>query len=97
MFYKRCNDLDKYLLERGYIEKMVRKEILPARVIARDTLLEKFNNLQSQYHPVFRVVRKILEELHVILRSDDRLKKVFLDVPMIGFKINKNLKLKLVR
>ena len=76
---------------------MVRKEILPARVIARDTLLEKFNNLQSQYHPVFRVVRKILEELHVILRSDDRLKKVFLDVPMIGFKINKNLKLNLVR
>ena len=45
LFYKRCNDLDKYLLERGYIEKMVRKEILRARVIPRDTLLEKFNNL----------------------------------------------------
>ena len=27
-FDKRCNDLEKYLLERSYIEKMVRKEIV---------------------------------------------------------------------
>ena len=45
-FDKRCNDLEKYLLERGYSEKMVRKEMLRARVIPRDALLEKFNNLQ---------------------------------------------------
>ena len=49
------------------------------------------------YHPVFRDVRKILEELHVILSSDDGHKKVYPDVPMIGFKINKNLKAHLVR
>ena len=40
---------------------------------------------------IFREVRKILEELHVTLASDDgHNKKVFPDVPMIGFKINKN-------
>ena len=40
---------------------------------------------------------KILEELHVILASDDGHKKVFPDVPMIGFKNNKNLKAHFVR
>ena len=43
-------------------------------------------------YPVFRDVRKILEELHVILASDDGHKKVFPDVPIICFKINENLK-----
>ena len=78
---------------------MVRKEI------SRDALLEKVNNQEKQnkitfnitYRSVFKNVRKILEELHVILASDDGHKKVFPDVPMIGFKINKNLKAHLVR
>ena len=99
-FDKRCNDLEKYLLKRGYIEKMIRKEKLRAGAIPRDALLEKVYNQEKKdkitfnitYHPVFRDVRKILEELHVILASDDGHKKVFPDVPMIVFKINKNLK-----
>ena len=78
-FDKRCNVLEKYLLETGYSEKMIRKEILRAIAIPRDALLEKVNNQEKQkkitfnitYHPVFRNVRKILEELHVILESDD--------------------------
>ena len=104
-FDERCNDLEKYLLERGYSEKMVRMEILRARAIPRDALLEKVNNQEKQnkitfnitYHPVFRDVRKILEELHVILASDNGHKKVFPDIPMTGFKIIKNLKAHLVR
>ena len=102
---KRCNDLEKYLLERGYSEKMVGKKILRARAIPRDALLEKVNDQEKQskitfnitYHSVFRNVRKILEELHVILASDDEHKKVFPDVPLVGFKNNKNLKAHLVR
>ena len=38
----------------------------------------------------------MLEELHVILASNDGHKKVFPEVPMIGFKI-KSLKAHLVR
>ena len=81
---------------------MVRKEILQARSIPRDAPIsnqEKQNKITFNitYHPVFRDVRKILEELHVILASDDGHKKVFPDVPMIGFKINKSLKAQLVR
>ena len=53
---------------------MTRKEILRLRAIFRDVLLEKVNKQEKQnkaitYHPVFRFVRKILEELHVILGS----------------------------
>ena len=104
-FDKRCNDLEKYLLEKSYSEKMVRKEILRPRAIPWDALLEKVNNQKKQnkitfkitYHPVFRNVRKIFEELHVILASDDGHKIVFPDVPMIGFKNNKNLKAHLIR
>ena len=66
-FDKICNDLERYLLERGYSEKMVRKQILRARALPRNTLLEKVIDQEKQnkinfnitYHPVFRNVRKI--------------------------------------
>ena len=58
---------------------MVRKEIFRTRAIPRDELLEKLNDQEKQnkisfnitYHPAFRNIRKILEELHVILACDD--------------------------
>ena len=105
LFDKRSNNLEEYLLERGYSEKMVRKEILRARAIPRDALLEKVHNQEKQnkitfnitYHSVFRCVWKILEKLHVILASADGHKKVFPELPLIGFKNNKNLKAHLIR
>ena len=95
----------KILLERGYSEKMVHKEILLARAMPRDALLEKINNQDKQnkiafnitYHPVFQDLKKFLEDLHVILASDKGCKKVFPDVPLIGFKSNTILKLHVVR
>ena len=39
-FDKKCNDLVKYLLERGYSKEVVRKEILRATAIPRDALIE---------------------------------------------------------
>ena len=84
---------------------MVRKEILRARAIPGDALLEQFNGQKNQnkinfnitHHPVFWNIRKLLEEVHVTLASDDGHKKVFPDVPMIGLKFNKTLKEHLVR
>ena len=95
----------KILLERGYSGKMVHKEILLARAMPRDALLEKINNQDKQnkiafnitYHPVFQDLKKFLEDLHVILASDKGCKKVFPDVPLIGFKSNTILKLHVVR
>ena len=62
---------------------MVRKKTVRATAIPRDLLLEEVNNQEKQnkrtfnftYHPVFGKVRKILEELHVILASDNGHKK----------------------
>ena len=91
--------------EHGNSEKMVCEDILQARGIPRDALLEKANNQEKQnkitfnitYQPVFRYVRKILEELTMILASDDGHKNVFPDVSMIDFKVNENLNAHLVR
>ena len=79
--------------------------MLRARAVPRDALLEKVNNQVKQnkiifsitYYSVFRDVRKILKELHVIPASEDEHKKAFPDVPMIDFKNNKNLKAHLLR
>ena len=83
---------------------MVRKEILRVRAIPRDAPLDKVNNQEKQnkitfnitYYPAFQDATNILEELHVILASDDGLEKEVSNVPMIGFKINKSLKAHLV-
>ena len=47
--------------------------------------------------PKFWDGRKLLEELHMILASDDGYQKVFPVVPMICFRINTNLNAHLVR
>ena len=83
------NNFEKYLLERA---------------IPSDLHLEKVKNQGNQdkivvnitNYLVFWDVRKILEELHVILASEGGHKKVFPDVPVIGFKNDKNLKAHLV-
>ena len=40
-FDKCCNDLERFLLERGYSSKLVRKEIFWAIKIPRNELLDK--------------------------------------------------------
>ena len=50
-----------------------------------------------KYYQVFRHVKYPLRELHVILACDKDHKKVFPEVPIIGFKNNENLKSRLVR
>ena len=46
---------------------------------------------------MFRHLKSQLKELHVILACDEDPKKVFPEVPIIGFRNNKNLKSHLVR
>ena len=40
-FDRRCNDLERWLLERGYKEKVVRKQVLRGRAICRDDRLNR--------------------------------------------------------
>ena len=97
--------MERFLLERGYNSKLVWKEILWARKIPRNELLDKEKSQGNDskltfnvtYYPVFRHLKNQLKELHVILACDEAHKKVFPEVPIIGFKNNKNLKSHLVR
>ena len=49
------------------------------------------------YYPVFKNIRNILEELHILPAPDEQYGKVFIDIPRIGFKNGKILKDFLVR
>ena len=104
-FDKRCNDLEKWLIERGYSEREFRKQVLRARSFSRDSLLDKESTRDEQnkitfnltYYPAFQNVKKILGELHTLLTPDVAHKTVFTNVPTIGFKNDRSLKDHLVR
>ena len=100
-----CNNLEKWLSERGYSEKLVCKETLKARSQSRETLLdkEKMSRNDSRvtfnitYYSVFKNIRNVLEELHILLAPDEQHKKILTDIPRIGFKYGKSLQDHLVR
>ena len=97
--FKKCPN------KRGYSEKLVRKEILKARSQSRETLLDKEKmsrrydrvTFNIMYYPVFKNIKNISEELHILLALDEQHRKVFTDIPRIGFKNSKSLKDLLVR
>ena len=81
-------------MERGYNEKMIRKQILRACEHLRNDLLEREKQQMSEqkiafnitYYPAFQNVRAIMEELHILLTPNKEHKKVFPNVPSIGFR-----------
>ena len=92
-------------MERGYNGKMIRNQVLRAREHSRKDLLERGKAKTSErrltinitYYPAFQNIRKILQELHLLLASDKEHKKVFPDVSVVGFRNGKSLKDYLVR
>ena len=104
-FDKRWNDLEKWLMERGYNEKMILKQILRAHEHSRNDILEREKPQMSEqkltftitYYPAFQFVRAIMKELHILLTPNKEHKKVFSNVLVIGFRNGKSLKDVLVR
>ena len=84
-------------VRKRYSEKMVRKQVLRAREHSRESLLEKVKSESDQnkltfnitHYPVFQNVRNILRELHILLTPDKEHKKVFQDIPVVGFRNGK--------
>ena len=78
---------------------MIRKEILGARERSRKGLLEREKaktfelrlTFNITYYPVFSNIRNILEELDLLLALDKEHKKIFSDVPVVGFRNGKGL------
>ena len=69
-FDKRCNDLEMWLLDRGYSDRMVRSQILKARAFSRDYLLnrerierkENVLTLNITYHPALNRTKDIVQD-----------------------------------
>ena len=88
------------MIERGYSEREVRKQVLSARSFSRDSLLDRESTRDEQnkinfnltYYSAFHNVKKIVTELHLLLTPDVAHKTVFTNVPTIGFKNDRSLK-----
>ena len=100
-------------LERRYNKKMIRSQILRAREHSRSDLLERERERESErekpqiseqkltfnitYYPAFQNVRTLMEELNISLAPNKEHKKVFPNVPVVGFWNGKSIKDFLVR
>ena len=92
-------------MERAYNEKMIRKQILTAREHSINDLSEKEKQQMSEekltfkinYYPAFQNVSSTMEELHILSTPNKEHKKLFPDVPVVGFRNGKRLKDYLVR
>ena len=72
-FNRGCNDLEKWLKERGYREREIRKQILRAIGFSIDPLLDKENAKEEQKKLsiwLFLNVKKILTVLYLLLTPD---------------------------
>ena len=104
-FDQRCNDLEKWVIERGHNVRMVRTQILKSRGESRNSLLERGNTRTCEskltfniaYYPAFQNVRSLLQELQILLAPDKENKKIFPEVPIVGFRNGKSLKGYLVK
>ena len=80
---------------------MTRKQILDAREHSRNDLLEKEKQQMSEkkltfsitYYPAFQNITSIMEELHMLLTPNKEHKKVFPDVPVVGFRNGRALRI----
>ena len=96
----RCNELESWLIDRGYSKHLVRQQILKARKPNRDNLLDKGPKPASErklvfnitYRPSFSKVKDILSNIHLLLACNAEHGKVFPQVPIVGFKKGKSLK-----
>ena len=99
-FYnKSCNELQVWLRERGYSDKLVRQQILWARKWKRKDLLNDMKDQRNDYKLVFNItyytdfsnLKDTMSFLHLLLTPDQEHLQVFHKVPIIGFWRVKNI------
>ena len=104
----RCQELEGWLVKRGYPRGMVADQIGRAKVKDRNALLDfereekKDGNkrpvLVLTYHPALsKRVHDIVRALHPILQCDEEHRNVFPELPLVAFRRAKSLSDILVR
>ena len=106
VFDTRCGELQDWLLERGYPERLVKEQIDRAKLEDRDGLLDRVCNrtkedrdvLVLSYHPsLSKKVHSIVKNAHPLLQYDEEHRKVFSEIPMVSYRRAKSLSDILVR
>ena len=101
---ERLNELEHWLLKRGYKSENVRPEIERVYDRSREDLLRKREKVQDDlvtlvltYHPALKVVHDILRKAHRHVAKSVKLSKVLTSPPRVAFRNAKTLKDRLVR
>ena len=88
----RCNQLESWLKQRGYNDKLVRDQIIKARKHKRDELLDREKpstdqklTLNITYHPAYAKLKETLHQIHLLLAPNEKHSKVFPLPPTVGF------------
>ena len=87
-------------MERGYSDRMVLTQILKARGESKDSFLERGNTSTSESKLTFNItyyqaslnVRRILQELQILLAVNQKHEQVFPDILSVGLHNGKSLK-----
>ena len=104
-FDKQCNELEVWLKENGYSDKLVRGTILKTRKFSRSKVLNIRKRVGNKnrfvfnitYHPVFSKLKNVLSETYLRLIPNREDGKVFEKIPITGCRRAKSLKDILVR
>lgn len=98
-FYKRCDELAKYLVERGYKEHFVKQQIQNAQSKTREeALTPRQQNTNSRvpmvvtYHPSLPNIGAMLKELQPLLHCSEKCRKAVKEMPMVAFRRPKSLR-----
>ena len=83
LYNKRCNELEVWLREQGYSDKLYRKQILKARSQKRKDLLNNMKDERNDYqlvfnitsHPNFSKLKDTISFLHLLLNTRPRTSK----------------------
>lgn len=92
-FLKQSEIMRTHFLKRGFNNDSINAATKEVKEIPRDTLLEYKEKRKNsripfvlQYHPRMRGVSHVLKKHFSILTSSERLKKAFLEPPMVAFR-----------
>ena len=94
MFFDNgCNQLECWLKDRRYNEKVVRQQILNTTKFTREDLLNQDSKTKGRsklvfnftYHPAYLKLKHILSNINLLLTPDAQHRKIFPEMPIAGF------------
>ena len=100
-FQQHCQTLKHHLRMRGYKLGLIKEGIRKAAAHTREEVLRPKNVnganpddrviFSTTYNPIVPDLKKKLKELHPVLLSNERCKKIFPNPPLLAYRRNRNL------